>query len=117
MIPAMCTLGPYPDTKDVACLSGFFRATAPLYNAFPSGALHRGLPIIHIRGCNTAARTDIADRLLLFPGGLAGTAPPNPDDFPALPVRGPSGSSRVPVPSQNARAGPSRPLHGLPPVP
>ena len=117
MIPAVCTLGPYPDTRDVARLSGFFRASAPLYNAFPSGALCRGLPIIHIRGYNTAACTDIADKLLSFTGSVAGAAPPNPDDFPALPIRGPSGSNRIPIPSQNAQAGPSRPVHGLPPIP
>ena len=117
MIPAVCTLGPYPETKDVARLSGFFRATAPLYNAFPSGTLRRGLPIVHIRGCNFTARTDVAVRLLSFNASLAGAAPPNPDDFPALPVRGISGSNRIPVPSQNARAGPSKPAHGLPPVP
>ena len=117
MIPAVCTLGPYPDAKDVARLSGFFRASASLYNAFPSGALRRGLPVVHIRGCNTPACTNITDKLLSFSGSLAGAAPLNPDDFPALPVRGPSGSNRIPVPSQNARAGPSRPPHGLPPVP
>ena len=117
MIPAVCTLGPFPDAKDVARLSGFFRATASLYNAFPSGALRQGLPVIHIRRCNTAACTNIADKLFSFSGCLAGAAPPNPDDFPALPARGPSGSNRIPIPSQNARAGPSRPMHGLPPIP
>ena len=102
MVPAVCTLGPYPDTRDVARLSGFFRDTAPLYNAFPSGALRRGLPVVHIRGCNTAAHTSIADKLLSFTESLAGAAPPNPDDFPALPVWGPSGSNCIPIPSQNA---------------
>ena len=101
MVPAVCTLGPYPDARDVARLSSFFRATAPLYSAFPSGAIRHGLSVIHIRGCNTTARTGIADKLLSFPGSLAGAAPPNPDDFPALPARGPSGSNRIPVPSRN----------------
>ena len=117
MIPAVCTLGLYPDMKDVACLSSFFRETAPLYNAFTSGVHRQGLPVIHICSCNTAACTNVADKLLSFTGSLAGAAPPNPDDFPALPVWGPSGSNRIPIPSQNARAGPSRPVHGLPPIP
>ena len=117
MIPAVCTLGPYPDTKDVARLSGYFRATAPLYNAFPSGVLRRGTPIVHIRGCNSTACTNIADRLLSLSGCLAGAAPPNPQDFPALPARGPSGSNRIPISSHNARPGPSRPQHALPPIP
>ena len=117
MVPAVCTLGPYPNAKDVAHLSGFFRATASLYNAFPSGALRRGLPVIHIRSCNTAACTNVVDKLLSFSRSLTRAVPLNPDDFPALPVWGPSGSNRIPIPSQNARAGPSRPVHGLPPIP
>ena len=117
MIPAVCTLGPYPDPKDIARLSGYFRETAHLYNAFPSGASRCGLPIIHVRGSNMAACADIADKLASFAGCLTGAAPPNPLDFPALPARGPSGPNRIPIPSQNARAGPSRPVHGLPPIP
>ena len=117
MVPAVCTLGPYPDVKDVARLSGFFQATAPLYVAFPSGTLRRGLPVIHIRGFNAAARTDVVDKLTSLSGCLAGAAPPNPQDFPALPARGPSGSNRIPIPSHNARPGPSRPQHALPPIP
>ena len=117
MIPAVCTLGPYPDTRDVACLSGYFRATAPQYNAFPSGILRRGAPVVHIRGCNSVARTGIADKLTALSGCLAGAMPPNPQDFPALPARSPSGSNRIPIPSHNSRPGPSRPQHALPPIP
>ena len=117
MIPAVCTLGPYPDPKDIARLSGYFRETARLYNAFPSGTSRRSLPVIHIRGSNAAARVHIVDKLASFAGCLAGAAPPNPLDFPALPARDLSGSNRIPLPSQNARAGPSRPVHSLPPIP
>ena len=117
MIPAVCTLGPYPDPKDVACLSGYFRETAHLYHAFPSGTSRRSLPILHVRGSNTAARIHVVDRLASFTSYLTGAAPPNPQDFPALPARGPSGPNSIPLPSQNARAGPSRPVHSLPPIP
>ena len=117
MVPAICVLGAYPDPADVARLSSYFRGTAHLYRAYLSGAHHCGLPIVHIRGDNTPARSHITDKLVSFSGCLTGAAPPNPQDFPALPVHSPSGSNRIPIPSHNARPGPSRPQHALPPIP
>lgn len=117
MVPAVCVLGPYPDAADVACLSGYFCATADLYDAFHSGSSRRGLPVIHICGGNSPSCIHIAERLPSFRGCLAGAAPPGPHDFPPLPARGPSGLNCIPVPSQNAPPGPSRPQHALPPIP
>ena len=117
MVPAICVLGAYPDPADVARLSGFFRPNDALFRAYPSGTHRRGIPVIHIRGYNTPSRTPIADSLRSFSGCMAGAAPPNPQDFPALPARSPSGPNRIPIPSHNARPGPSQAQHALPPIP
>ena len=117
MVPAVCVLGLYPDSADVAHLSGYFQDTAHLYSTYLSSACRRGIPVLHIRGSNTSARIHIADRLSSYAGRLAGAAPPGPHDFPALPAHEPSRSNHIPLPSMNARASPSQAPHSLPPVP
>ena len=73
--------------------------------------------MVHIWGNNRPAHIHIVDRLSSLANHLAGAAPPGPHDFPALPTCEPSSSNRIPLPSQNACASPSRPQHSLPPIP
>ena len=105
LIPAICTLGAYPDASDVARLSAYFRDNSYIFATFLSGSYRRGSPVAHIRGTNKVLRTPACDRLRALSGSLVGAAHPgNNNNFPPLPPRfnalglGP----RAGVPSNNA---------------
>jgi len=104
LVPAICALGPYPACADVARLSGYFRAGADCYSAFPSGVTRRGIPVAHIRGTNRVLSRPVYESLVGLSHMLAGAAPgPDPANFPPLPRR-----PAAPLASANAAAGPSR---------
>ena len=91
MIPAICTLGPYPDVSDVARLSAYFRPNADEFAVWDAGVRRRGSTVCHIKGVSlprTRLRLSshpVDKRLHALKGSLAGAAPPNNPDFPALP--------------------------------
>ena len=115
MIPAICTLGPYPDNKDMSRLSAYFRPTADQYIAYDSGVRRRHKKVYHVMGISDSRLHacippgHIDDRLRALRSGLVGAAPPNnPDNFPSLP-RTDAGPSRRPPPSDNRPRGPPPP--------
>ena len=77
VVPALCTLGAYPDAADVARLDTYYRSDFAHWGVYSQG-LHHGHPIVHIRGSSRALSYSISDRLRTLRGSLVGASHSNP---------------------------------------
>lgn len=94
VIPALCTLGVYPDTSDVAHLMAYYRSNFSSWGVYSQG-FHCGHPVIHICGSNRALSYDISEQLQTLKGSLIGTSYHNqPFDYSMPPHAPHPGSSR-----------------------
>ena len=112
VVPAICTLGAYPDAADVARLCPYFREDRPAnsWGVFVSSS-RRGRHVLHVQGCDRPTSYSVHDRLRLLAGSLVGAgAPgaPHPSGPPPIAFNtysNPFGPSRGPAPRGGPRRG------------
>ena len=62
VMPALCTLGAYPDASNVAHLEAYYHSDFTNWGIYPQG-LHRGHQVVHIRGSLRALSYTTSDKL------------------------------------------------------
>ena len=76
VVPALCTLGAYPEACDVARLEAYYHSDFTNWGVYSQGS-RRGLMVIHVRGSPRSLSVPVSDRLHSFRGSLVGTSHPN----------------------------------------
>ena len=121
VVPALCTLGAYPDACDIACLEAYYCSDFTNWGVYSQGS-RRGFTVIHVRGSPHALNFPVSDKLCSLRGSLVGTSHSNmpnnggpPLPIPPAHLRAHSGSFRPPSHARTPLAVPCPPPR--PPLP
>ena len=121
VVPALCTLGTYPEACDVACLEAYYCSDFTNWGVYSQGSC-RGLMVVHVRGSPHSLSVPVSDRLRSFQGSLVGASHPNAprNSSPPLPIPpahllAPGGSFRPPSRARTPQSMPRPPPR--PPLP
>ena len=87
VVPALCTLGAYPEARDVAQLEAYYHSNFTNWGVYSQGS-RCGLTVVHVRGSPCSLSVPVSDRLRSFQGSLVGTSHPNTprNSGPPLPI-------------------------------
>ena len=87
VMPALCTLGAYPDACDVACLEAYFRSDFTNWGIYSQG-LCCGHQVVHVRGSPWALSYTTSNKLCTLRGSLVGASYSNTPGHsgPPLPI-------------------------------
>ena len=87
VVPALCTLGAYPEACNVARLEAYYRSDFTNWGVYSQGSC-RGLSVVHVRGSPRSLSLPVSDRLRSFKGSLVGASHPNMphNSGPPLPI-------------------------------
>ena len=121
VVPALCTLGAYPEACDVARLEAYYRSDFTNWGVYSQGS-RRGHTIVHIRGSPRSLPTPVSDRLHSLRGSLVGASHPNlprnsgpPFPLPPAHLLAPGGPARPPSRARTPQSMPRPPPR--PPLP
>ena len=121
VVPALCTLGAYPDACDVARLEAYFRSDFTNWGIYSQG-LRRGHQVVHICGSPQALSYTTSDKLCTLCGSLVGASYSNTPGHSGPPLPIPpahlctsDGSFRPPSRTRTPQPTPRPPPH--PPLP
>ena len=121
VIPALCTLGAYPEACDVARLEAYYCSDFTNWGVYSQGS-RRGFTVVHVRGLPHSLSFRISDRLRALHGSLGGASHPNmphnggpPLPIPPAHLRAPGGSFWPPSRTRTPQAMPCPPPS--PPLP
>ena len=65
VVPALCTLGAYPEACDVAQLEAYYHSDFTNWGVYSQGS-RRGHTIVHVRGSPRSLNIPVSDRLRSF---------------------------------------------------
>ena len=112
VVPAICALGTYPDTTDMACLCPYFCTDQPTdsWGIFASSVRH-SRRVLHVHGCDRPTSYCVQDRLRSLTRSLVGTGTPGappPSRPPPITINSysnPFGPARGSAPHGSPRCG------------
>ena len=87
VVPALCTLGAYPEACNVAHLEAYYRSDFTNWGVYSQGS-RRGFTVIHVQGSPHSLSLHVSDRLCSFKGSLVGASCPDMphNGGPPLPI-------------------------------